>query len=193
MDVATEIFTRINVTGKPLSVFEIMVAKTFDADADFDLSEKYDSLKDELRAVSYETISSSTVLQVVSTLMVGECSKKDILKLDKKKFIATWPHAEKSIKSAVDYFRDQYRIPVSKLLPYAALLVPFSYFFHRHGKSRLVKCESAWPTSSGECPWAATIPIRWSRDSRRTSDASMKFSTIRPQSTTIPSIPHATS
>ncbi len=28
IDVATEVFTRINVTGKPLSVFEIMVAKT---------------------------------------------------------------------------------------------------------------------------------------------------------------------
>jgi uncharacterized protein with ParB-like and HNH nuclease domain len=30
LDVATEIFTRINVTGQPLSPFEIMVAKTFD-------------------------------------------------------------------------------------------------------------------------------------------------------------------
>jgi hypothetical protein len=37
IDVATEIFTRINVTGRPLSVFEVMVAKTFDAARDFDL------------------------------------------------------------------------------------------------------------------------------------------------------------
>ena len=44
ISVATEIFTRINVGGKPLSVFEIMVAKTFDFDKDFDLSEKYQQL-----------------------------------------------------------------------------------------------------------------------------------------------------
>jgi hypothetical protein len=41
IDVATEIFTRINVGGKPLTVFEIMVAKTYDEKQGFDLSEKY--------------------------------------------------------------------------------------------------------------------------------------------------------
>ena len=44
IDIATEIFTRINVGGKPLSVFEIMVAKTYDSSKNFDLSEKYDEL-----------------------------------------------------------------------------------------------------------------------------------------------------
>lgn len=44
IDVATEIFTRINVGGKPLSVFEIMVAKTFDEERDFDLSAEFDEL-----------------------------------------------------------------------------------------------------------------------------------------------------
>ncbi|MDP3063243.1 MAG: hypothetical protein Q8O40_08560, partial [Chloroflexota bacterium] len=38
IDVATEIFTRINVTGQPLSVFEIMVAKTYSAERNFDLA-----------------------------------------------------------------------------------------------------------------------------------------------------------
>ena len=36
IDVATEIFTRINVSGQPLSVFEIMVAKTYDQETGFD-------------------------------------------------------------------------------------------------------------------------------------------------------------
>jgi len=34
----------------------------------------------------------------------------------------------------VDYFRNYYRIPVSKLLPFGALLVPFSYFFYHHAE-----------------------------------------------------------
>ena len=41
IDIATEIFTRINVGGKSLSVFEIMVAKTYYVATGFDLSEKY--------------------------------------------------------------------------------------------------------------------------------------------------------
>ncbi len=57
LDVATEIFTRINEGGKPLSVFEIMIAKTFDSERDFDLAEKYQALVNRLRDIGYETVS----------------------------------------------------------------------------------------------------------------------------------------
>ena len=68
----------------------------------------------------------------MSAILVKECSKKEILKLDKGKFIDVWPEAVDAIYSAVDYFRGYYRISVSRLLPYGALLVPFSYFFFKH-------------------------------------------------------------
>lgn len=132
IDTATEIFTRINVTGKPLSVFEIMVAKTFDYDQDFDLSEKTESLLEELAEREYGTIPDIVFLQVISAIMTKECSKRDILKLHKQKFIDSWPLAEDAIRSAVDYLRSSLRIPVSQLLPYKALLVPLAYFFARH-------------------------------------------------------------
>lgn len=132
IDIATEIFTRINVGGKPLSVFEIMVAKTFDAKRNFDLSEKYDELIERLEQVDYETVSSSTVLQAISVCLVKECAKKHILKLDRDSFIGAWDDVISAFESAVDYFRSFYRIPVSQLLPYDALLVPFTYFFYKH-------------------------------------------------------------
>jgi hypothetical protein len=132
IDVATEVFTRLNVGGKSLTVFEIMVAKTYDAEQDFDLSEKYEELIERLEQVGYETISDSTVLQTISILLVGECTRKHILKLDKQKFIDIWNDAVDAIERAVEYFRNYYRIPVSKLLPYNALIVPFSYFFYHH-------------------------------------------------------------
>lgn len=97
LDVATEIFTRINVTGRPLSVFEIMVAKTFDAKRDFDLADEYDKLIERLREVSYDTIPAATILQTVSSIMVKECSKKEILKLDKSTFIDIWPQTMDAI------------------------------------------------------------------------------------------------
>jgi hypothetical protein len=132
IDVATEIFTRLNTGGKPLSNFEIMVAKTFDTKTNFDLAEQYDKLIEILSKVNYGTVPDATVLQVVSILIKKECRKNTILKLEKNKFIKTWPDAVEAIKTAVDYFRNQYRIKASQLLPYDALIVPFAYFFHKH-------------------------------------------------------------
>jgi len=132
LDVATEIFTRINVGGKPLTLFEIMVAKTFDADAKFDLSEQFDLLLDRIREVGYDTISDATVLQTIALVISKECKRQNILRLDKTRFIQEWPKVTAAIDAAIDYFRGYYRIPVSKLLPYNTLLAPFAYFFYYH-------------------------------------------------------------
>ncbi len=132
LEIATEIFTRINVGGKPLTMFEIMVAKTFDDESNFDLSEKYKELIENLRPLNYETISDATVLQCISTFLSGECTKKRILKLDKYEFINCWKRGTDAIESAVEYFISYYRIPVSQLLPYNALIIPFAYFFYHH-------------------------------------------------------------
>jgi hypothetical protein len=142
IDVATEVFTRLNVGGKALTLFEIMVAKTYhifpanksvenSEDVTFDLSEKYDELSAELSASHYDTIPSSTILQVVSILLEKDCTRKTILKLDKMKFIAIWDDAVECIKSSIDFFRG-YGIVVGRILPYNALIVPFSYFFYKH-------------------------------------------------------------
>ncbi len=155
IDVATDIFTRINIGGKPLSVFEIMVAKTFDSAKDFDLSEKYAELINSLENVDYETISDSTVLQTISVLLEKDCSKKTILRLNKNDFIDVWPDAVDAIEHAVDYFRNYYRIPVSQLLPYNALIVPFAYFFYKHkqkptGNKQKYLQDFFWRTSLAE-------------------------------------------
>jgi len=107
-----------------------MVAKTFDAQRDFDLAEKCDELKSELETIDYETIPESVILQTISTLLLKECRKKDILKLEKNKVIDCWPRAVDAITSAAEYFRNYYRIPVSHLIPYPNLIVPFSYYFY---------------------------------------------------------------
>lgn len=132
IDVATEIFTRINEGGKPLSVFEIMVAKTFDVGRDFDLAERYDDLMRTLEKESYETISDATVLRTVSAILTKECSKKTILNIAKFDFIDIWPKVVNAIKGAVNYLIHYFKIPVSKLLPYDDLIVLFAYFFYHH-------------------------------------------------------------
>lgn len=130
--IATEIFTRINVSGQPLSVFEIMVAKTYDHEGKFDLAERYKALQSRLENVDYGSIPPTAVLQLASLLMVGECQKQNILGLNTAAFREAWPRVEDAIELACDHFRSAFRIPVSKLLPYASLVVPFGFYFAKH-------------------------------------------------------------
>ena len=109
-----------------------MVAKTFDVDQDFDLAERYDDLIGTLQKVDYETISDATVLRIVSVILTKECSKKTILNIAKSDFIDIWPSAVDAIERSVDYLRNYFKIPVSKLLPYDDLIVLFAYFFYHH-------------------------------------------------------------
>jgi hypothetical protein len=131
INIATEVFTRLNVGGKELTLFEIMVAKTYDATKKFDLSEKYDQLINRLEKVDYETISPQVVLHVVSMLLVKNVTRKEILKIKKQDFINIWDHAINCLESAVDFLRC-FGVQVSRLLPYNALIVPFSLFFDQH-------------------------------------------------------------
>ena len=136
ISVATEIFTRINVGGKPLTTFEIMAAKTHDADRNFDLLDEMNKLTEELDDVNYETIAPETILQTISVILRGDCRKQTILKLPKDEFIDGWNDTVAAVKFAIEFFRKEYRIPVSHLLPYNAMLVPFAYFFHKNGNKR---------------------------------------------------------
>ena len=130
LNIATEVFTRINTTGKNLSAFEIMCAKTYDENEEFDLYEKRQTQMEKWENVNYETIPHQTVLQAVAICIQKSCKRKEILKLDKKAFIDIWDDVDTAFDSAIDFLKSSYGIPVSKLLPYDAILVPFVYYFY---------------------------------------------------------------
>ncbi len=132
IDSAIEVFTRINTGGQTLTLFEIMSAKTYDEVQKFDMQVEWDEFIDQLRDIKYEGISSTVVLSLLSLLLsrAKECKRKTILAIEKQVVIDNWPAAITSLKEAIDYFRTTYRIPVSQLLPYDSLLIPFAYFFY---------------------------------------------------------------
>lgn len=132
IDSAIEVFTRINTGGQTLTLFEIMSAKTYDEKRQFDMQVKWDGFIKELKEIKYEGVSSSVILSLLALLLsrTKECKRKTILALDKQTIIDSWDGAVSALKDSVDYFRTTYRIPVSQLLPYDSLLVPFAYFFH---------------------------------------------------------------
>ncbi|MDH0419092.1 MULTISPECIES: DUF262 domain-containing protein [Delftia] len=143
IDIACDVFSRINTGGKPLTLFEIMVAMTYDEEKGFDLALKYEELlngSDEndksLAKAKFDTVPAATVLQAVAAIAVGSIRAKDILKIRREKFIANWEPMVSAMFAAVDFIRTKLHVPVSQLLPYASLLVPFTYFFHKNKNKR---------------------------------------------------------
>ncbi len=165
IDVVVEAFTRLNTGGKPLGIFEIMVARTYDAKRKFDLSKEYTALSKKLGDWK---ISDSTVLQVVSALLEKNCSKKKVLLLEKDAFINKWDEAVDAIETTIDFFKKNYQIPISKFLPYDGLIVLFAYYFFkkRNNKGKKVTApigkdadnlkELFWRVSLGERYSSAT-------------------------------------
>ncbi len=144
LDIATEIFTRINTTGKSLSVFEIMCAKTYDEIKEFDLFEKRVTQLEKWQNLSFDTVPHQTVLQAIAMCIVKSCRKKDILGLEKKSVISIWDDIDSAFDEVIDYMKGFYGIPVSKLLPYDALLVPMVYFFYCNNNKKPVGKQVIW-------------------------------------------------
>lgn len=132
IDSAIEVFTRINTGGQTLTLFEIMSAKTYDEEQEFDMEDNFQKLLDDLADCKYNTISSTVILSTLSLVLSKnkECKRKVILQLDKQSIIDIWDEVISAIKDSIEYFRSVYRIPVSALLPYDSLLIPFAYFFY---------------------------------------------------------------
>lgn len=160
IDSAIEVFTRINTGGQTLTLFEIMSAKTYDEEQKFDMQAKWEAFIKELEAIKYEGVSSTVVLSLLSLVLsrTKECKRKTILALDKQAIIDNWEDAISALKDSIDYFRTTYRIPVSQLLPYDSLLVPFAYFYFLNKE----KPESDQRKYLEEFFWRMSLSYRYS-------------------------------
>ncbi len=168
---AIEVFTRINTGGKTLTLFEIMSAKTYDEKQKFDMQSKWEGVVEKLRKSNYETISSTVILYLLALVLspTRECKRKTMLSIDKQLIIDGWDDVVSALKHSVDYFRTKYRIPVSQLLPYDLLLVPFAYFFFRTKGERPGADHQKWLR---EFFWRMSLSHRYSsaQDARLAQD-----------------------
>ena len=95
-----------------------------------------DEVDKSLAKAKFDTVPAATVLQAVAAITTNSIRAKDILKIRRDKFIANWEPMASSMFTAVDFIRTKLHVPVSQLLPYASLLVPFTYFFHKNQNTR---------------------------------------------------------
>jgi hypothetical protein len=143
IEVACEVFSRINTGGKVLTVFEIMVAKTYHEAQGFDLAERYETLRDGsddekecLAAARFETLPAAIIMQCVAAITLKAVRSRDILKIKRESFIDSWEPMKTALFMAIDFIRTELRVPVSQLVPYPAIVFPLTYFFHTIGNKK---------------------------------------------------------
>ncbi len=128
--VATEIFTRLNTGGRRLTLYEIMVAKTWDEKQGFDLNEKVEGLNIAIDTNGFGTIDHTILMQNTAAIAIQSIRAREVLSMNKQKFIDTWEQAATAIKLAIDFCRSDLGISVRSLLPYQRSLIPLSYYFY---------------------------------------------------------------
>lgn len=131
-------FSRINETGKKLTVVAKMVARCWGEG--FDLREALDEFYKQHPTL--EPMREETILQVVSVILnYRKCRTRDILeRTNIRKLESEWDELMQSLLLAVEFIQTKLHIKNFNYLPFDGLLVPLAYIFHQ--KKELSHSES---------------------------------------------------
>ena len=147
LDIVCDLFERINNEGTPLSVFDLLVARTWSPPGDaggFDLRHAFEELVNELADVGFDVIPKPIIAQLAGALIKNDCTRRAILAIGREQMRETWPQLVESLRSAIDFVRRKIKVTASRILPYPSLLVSLAYFFDRNGMRNPDRYQSAW-------------------------------------------------
>ena len=114
------IFERINSTGTPLTIVDLMRAATWSPE--FDLRDSIDEVLSELEPKQFDTVDQKTMLRAVSAAAGFGFAAEDMDRLremevtDLKKVL---DEVAEAAKRTVDFLRSHVRVPRIEALPYA--------------------------------------------------------------------------
>jgi len=129
------IFERINSSGTPLSIFDLMVAATW-SDG-FDLNDKVDEITVALQPKNYGDIRGNTVLKCLAAVEYHSVSRDRVIGLrklgpDPKRINKLVEKTKKALLRAVDQLLTEFRIYSLDFLPYEAHLLILTHIFSSH-------------------------------------------------------------
>ncbi len=137
-----QIFERINQAGKPLDIFDIVVAKTFRPESGekqgFYLREYIDGFR-KLNNSNFLQISNFDYLQIIAILIRENIEKSGIWNITPRylndikteQIEEIWEPAKKAINKTFDFFENTLNIKGPQLIPYRYFyLTTAAYFFN---------------------------------------------------------------
>ena len=133
LETVVEVFERINRTGSPLGIFELLTARLWNHG--IQLRNLWDeSLASHPRLAAVSESKSDRyprfALQVIALLREKECKRKDLILLDSKSFVEDWNRAVDSIEDALNRMHSTasggYGVVPTLTPPYSTMVAPLA-------------------------------------------------------------------
>jgi len=143
-----QIFERINQAGQPLSMFDIVVAKTFRPEGDGETGFYLRGMLEDFRRTlerdgsRYATVDDMTLLQVLAVLVrdtIPEAGVHNITDtylnvLRTEHLEVIWKDARITIRRLFDFLDNHLRLPGPALVPYRYFYMSLASYFFRNDK-----------------------------------------------------------
>lgn len=139
-----QIFERINQAGKPLDIFDIVVAKTFRPEADGDNGFYLRDYIDNFRKTNNSNflhISNFDYLQIIAILIrqnieysgIWNITPRYLNDIKTEQIEKIWEPAQKAINKTFDFFENTLNLKGPQLIPYRYFYITIaSYFYGNH-------------------------------------------------------------
>lgn len=123
------VFERINRAGTELKVFELLSAWSWSDD--FDLTEKFDLLQDEIAEHGFGDLCKEQDLQlrICAGVITSEVSPEKIMGLSGEEIRNRFPEIRNGITGAIDFLKRELGVRHFNLLPFPSMLIPLSCYF----------------------------------------------------------------
>jgi len=138
-----QIFERINQAGKPLDIFDIVVAKTFRPGTDYDKGFYLRDLIEDFRSINssrFLQIDDFDYLQIIAILIRENIESSGIRNITptylndiKTEQIETiWTDTKKAILKTFDFFENTLNLKGPQLIPYRYFYLTISNYFYQN-------------------------------------------------------------
>ena len=141
-----QIFERINQAGQPLSMFDIVVAKTFRPACgevpEFYLRGLFQRFRDELKddGSRFAAVDDTTLLQILAVIVrdslegsgVHNITDRYLNILRTAHLEAVWEDSRKAIRKVFDFLDNHLRLPGPALVPYRYFYMTLASYFFRN-------------------------------------------------------------
>jgi hypothetical protein len=130
LDKIVETFERINRTGEPLSIFELLTARLYKYN--IKLRDIFEDSK--IKYPFLDNIGPEAVLKVISLIRGKEPKRKNILELEPENFNEDWEDACEALMRAYQRYLDVKNgygiLDFKKWTPYSTMIVPLAVIIH---------------------------------------------------------------